>query len=260
MSEELKKCPRCGTTNPGAHTFCYRCGESLPEPRPPACPSCGAEIPSAEFAYCPRCGVALGQAGSPPSPTAGLGPSSQPHPEGYAVGSPGLASTSRRASYGAEPAPAGIEYGGPPRRSRTRVFLVIVVASAIVALLVVLALVPLRTVTNPGSNSGFNEPGLVTTYDGYTLYLANLTFTASKGVAVQVMWATNQSENLCGVAVGGPAAGAGAWFNEGSDVCSGNHNFTSQGGTFYFVIDATGPFSVSGSVTLGSTTSKAPIL
>lgn len=262
MSAELKKCPRCGTTNPGAHTFCYRCGETLPEALPPQCPSCGAEIPSHEFAYCPRCGVQLGQAGSSTSQPGGLYPASQS--QSYAESFPaGISSSgigSQSPDYEAEPSAGGIQYVRPRRESRRGILVGIVAACAVVALVLVLAIVPLRTVTDPGSTSPFNSLGQATSVEGYTLYLANLTFTARTGASVQLTWATNHTEVLCAVGIGGPAAGSGAWVNEGSDVCSGAHNFTSQGGTFYFAIDSVASFTVSGSVTLGSTTSRAPIL
>lgn len=139
----------------------------------------------------------------------------------------------------------------------------VIIAAAvgvIVVLLLVLAIVPLGTAVHPGSTNDFSQPAQAATADGYTLYLVNLTFSASKGVSVQLTWATNQSEELCAVGVVGPAAGVGYGPAEGAQYCTGSYDFTSQGGAFYFIIDAPATFAVDGSVTIGPLTVKAPIL
>lgn len=166
----------------------------------------------------------------------------------------------RPSHFESESLPSTIRYVSPPRRSHARLVVVIGVACVLVAIILILAILPLGTLTHPGSTSGFSQQGHLTSVGGYNLYFANLTFSATKGAAVAMNWTTNASESLCAVGVAGPAAGTGYGPTEGSGFCVGSYSFTSNGGNFYLIVDGVVAFTVSGSITLGPTTTKAPIL
>jgi hypothetical protein len=258
----MKKCSRCATSNPSAHTFCYRCGETLPEARPPLCASCGAEIPSRDFVYCPRCGVSLEQRGASTAltPVATCVRPSGAYSQAAAVQT-GLSTVGTHGSHSdsISPIPENL-YGSPRRRSGSGLAVIIAVVCAVVVVLLILTIVPLRTATDNGSASEFDQPSQATSFEGTTIYYANLTFMAQAGVSVALTWATDVSESLCAVAVGGSGHGPGAWFDEGTGVCSSSYNFTSQGGAFYLFVDGPASFTLGGSLTEGSSTTKVPIL
>ena len=260
VDDPERVCPNCNTSNPGSHQFCYRCGTALPEPSP-SCPSCGTEITGESFVYCPRCGVPLHQVGQPlPAPYA-AGPAG-PATSGTPTSHPSVGYAPPRFQTGHDvsgPPPHAVR-GRSPGRQRNR--LLVIGGAAIAIVLVLLATIPLRVVSEPGSATPFSQAAQVESTPSGAVYVANLTFSAAQPLKVQIQWTTNlpESEALCAIAVAGTAVPSGSLLEEGSQFCTASYNFTSLGGTFGFGIAAGASFTVSGTVTIGAMTTKAPVI